>query len=81
MVDRNRTDEIHSLRGPVDRSALLTVRTIIEREEPLATPSLDDFLNPTVLEVSLDDGLCSAESARIDVQWTTEADYKFHYSH
>ncbi|MFC7190369.1 hypothetical protein [Halocatena marina] len=80
MMGRNETDESHSLRGPIDRSALLTIRTIIEREEPLAAPSLDDYLNPTVLEVLLDDGLCRAESARIDVQWTTQADYKFHYT-
>ena len=80
MGERDETDESHSLRGPIDRPALLRIRDIIEREEPLATPSLDDYLNPTVLEVSLDDGLCSAEAARIDVQWTTQADYKFHYT-
>lgn len=80
MVMRNGTDESHSLRGPIDRPVLLTIRDIIEREEPFAAPSLDDYLNPTVLEVPLDDGLCSAESARIDVQWTTRADYKFHYT-
>jgi hypothetical protein len=74
------TNEPHSLRGPIDRSALLTIRDLIAREEPLATPSLDDSLNPTVVEVPLDDGLCSAESARIDGQWTTRADYKFHYT-
>ena len=80
MVKRNETDESHSLRGPIDRPALLTIRDIIEREEPLAAPSLDDYLNPTLLEVPLDDGLCCAESARIDVQWTTQADYKFYYT-
>lgn len=74
------TNEAHSLRGPIDRAALLTIRNVIEREEPLATPALDDYLNPTVLEVTLEDGLCSADSARIDVQWTTRADYKFHYT-
>lgn len=80
MVENPETDEFHSLRGPIDRPALLTIRDIIERGEPLAAPSLDDYLNPTVLEVLLDDGLCRAESARIDVQWTTQADYKFHYT-
>lgn len=74
------TGEGHSLRGPIDRSALLTIRDIIRREEPLATPSLDDFLNPTVLDVSLNDGLCCADAARIEVQWTTRRDYKFHYT-
>lgn len=80
MGERNGTDESHSLRGPIDRPALLTIRDVIEREEPLATPSLDDYLDPTVLEVLLDDGLRGAESARIDVQWTTRSDYKFHYT-
>jgi hypothetical protein len=72
--------EAHSLRGPIDRPALLTIRNIIDRDEPLATPILDDYLNPTVLEVTLDDGLCRADSSRIDVQWTIQADYKFHYT-
>lgn len=35
--------------------------------EPLATAVLDDFLNPTTLEVTLNDGLCGAESARLDI--------------
>jgi hypothetical protein len=73
-------DEAHSLRGPIDRPTLIQIRDIIETEEPLATPSLDDYLNPTVLEVQLDDGLCDADSARIDVQWTTRGDYKYHYT-
>ena len=72
--------ETHSLRGPIDRPALLTIQNIIDRDEPLATPILDDYLNPTVLEVTLDDGLCRADSSRIDVQWTIQADYKFHYT-
>ncbi|WP_306060375.1 hypothetical protein [Natronococcus wangiae] len=76
MAGTPKTNESHSLRGPIDRPALLTIRDVIEREEPLATPALDDYLNPMVLE----DGLCSADFARIDVQWTTRADYKFHYT-
>jgi hypothetical protein len=73
-------DEPHSLCGPVDRAALVTIRRVVEREEPLATPALDDCLDPTVLEVEFDDGLRGADSARIDVQWTTEADYTYHYT-
>lgn len=80
MAGTPKTNEAHSLRGPIDRAALLTIRNVIEREEPLATPVLDDYFNPTVLEIMLEDGLCSADSARIDVQWTTRADYKFHYT-
>lgn len=72
--------EDHTLRGAVDRPALLSIRDIIEEMEPLATAYLDDYLNPSVLEVSLDDGLCDADGARIDVQWTTQNDYKFHYT-
>jgi hypothetical protein len=72
--------ESHTLRGPVDRAALITIRDEFESREPLSTPGLDDFVNPTVLEVGLDDGLLDADSARIDVRWTTRGDYKFHYT-
>lgn len=72
--------EFHSLRGPIDRPALLTIRDVFESEEPLATPTLDEFLNPRVLEVQYDHGLLNAESCRIDVQWTTHNDYKYHYT-
>ena len=72
--------EDHTLRGAIDRPALLTIRDIIEEMEPLATARLDDYLNPSVLKVTLDDGLCDADGARIDVQWTTQDDYKFHYT-
>lgn len=72
--------ESHSLRGPVDRSALITIRDEFESREPLSTTALDDFVNPTVLEVELDDGLLDADAARIDVRWTTRGDYKFHYT-
>lgn len=72
--------EPHSLRGAVDRPALCEIRDEIDRLEPLATPELDDFLDPSVLEVQLDDGLCEADAARIDVRWTTCDDYAFHYT-
>lgn len=71
--------ESHSLRGPIDRPALITIRDVVDDEEPLATAQLDDFLNPTVLEITFEEGLCGADSARIDVQWTTWDDYKYHY--
>lgn len=73
-------DESHSLRGPVDRSALITIRDIFVELEPLATAALDDFLDPRGLEVRYSDGLLSAERSRIDVEWTTRDDYKFHYT-
>jgi len=72
--------EEHILRGAIDRPALLTIRNIIGEMEPLATTGLDDYLSPSVLEVTLDDGLCDADGARIDVQWTIQNDYKFHYT-
>ena len=80
MVETPGTDESHSLRGPIDRAALLTIRDVISREEPLAMPTLDDYLNPTTVEVQLQDGLGDATAARIDIQWTTTSDYKFHYT-
>lgn len=74
------SSESHSLRGPIDRAALGSIRDAIEREEPLAAPALDDVVDPRVLEVRLDDGLCDADSARLDVRWTTRDDYAFHYT-
>lgn len=74
------TDEKHTLRGPTDRPALLKIREVVNREEPLATAELDDYLSPETLEVAFDDGLCDADTARMDIQWTTRNDYKFHYT-
>lgn len=80
MAGAPNPDEPHSLRGLIDRAVLITIRDVINDEEPLATARLDDYLDPRTLEVTYDDGLCSAESARIDVQWTTQNDYSFHYT-
>lgn len=80
MNDRPEQAEDHTLRGATDRPALLTIRDIIEEMEPLASAQLDNYLNPMVLEVTLDDGLCDADEARIDIEWTTRNDYKFHYT-
>lgn len=80
MGDILGTDESHSLRGPIDRAVLIGIRDVISAHEPLATATIDDFLNPRVLEVRIEDGLRDAESAHIDVQWTTCGDYAFHYT-
>jgi hypothetical protein len=80
MSDAPDRAETHTLRGATDRPALLTIRDSIEEMEPLATAELDDYLNPSVLEVALDDGLCEADEAKIDIQWTTQDDYKVHYT-
>jgi len=74
------SEESHSLRGAIDRKALITIRDLYAEEEPLATAHLDDYLSPYLLTIELDDGLLDAQSARIDVQWTTHGDYKFHYT-
>ena len=52
--------ETHTLRGATDRPALLTIHDVVEEMEPLATPELNDYLHPSVLNVELDDGLCAA---------------------
>jgi len=80
MADSPTQTEAHTLRGATDRPALLTIRDVVEEMEPLATPELDDYLHPSVLEVVLDDGLCAADDARIDIEWTTRGEYKFHYT-
>ena len=80
MEGHDGTDERHTLRGPTDRVALIAIREIFNAAEPLASAELDDYLDPETLEVTLADGLCGADTARIDVQWTTRNDYKFHYT-
>lgn len=80
-MDRQDGDaERHALRGPIDRSAMLAMRDVVTTVEPLATAGLDDVLDPRSLRVRLDDGLCGADSARIDARWTVEGDYSFHYT-
>ena len=77
MVGRR---ESHSLRGAIDRPALLTIRDVLNDEEPLATAELDDYLDPSKVAATFETGLCGANSCRIDIQWTTQDDYKFHYT-
>jgi len=72
--------ESHSLRGAIDREALITIRDLYTSDEPLATAHLDDYLSPQLLTIELEDGLLDAQTARIEIQWTTHADYKFHYT-
>lgn len=80
MGDTDETSESHSLRGPVDRPAMVTIRDVFNDVEPLATATLDDFLDPRTVEVEFDEGLCGATAARLDVEWTTRDDYRFHYT-
>lgn len=80
MSGRDSTVESHALRGPTDRGALIDFRDAFSQEEPLAAGALDDFLNPDELRIALTDGVGAAESARIDVIWTTKDDYNIHYT-
>ena len=80
MEDTPAQSELHTLRGAADRPTLLKNRDIVEEMETLATAELEDYFNTAVLEVEFDDGLCGADEARIDIQWTTRGDYKFHYT-
>jgi len=80
MGGQRTVEEGHSLRGPIDRTALLAIREVFTADEPLATTELDDYLDPRTLRVTYDDGLCGADTARIEIQWTTRDDYKFHYT-
>jgi len=80
MAGTGPSSELHSLAGPIDRPALIRIRDVVNAAEPLATAQLDDFVDPHCLVVSLDDGLREAETARLDVEWTTRDDYKFHYT-
>lgn len=72
--------ESHSLRGSTDRGALIDFRDVFNRQEPLADGELDDFFDPDELRITLSDGVGAAESAHLDIVWTTENDYNIHYA-
>lgn len=72
--------ETHALRGAPDGTALRQFRHIFETQEPLASGQLDDVINPQTLELHLSDGVGQAETARIDVRWSTTNDYNVHYT-
>ena len=80
MTGNRGAAETHSLRGPIDRAALTRIRDVVEETEPLASARLDDPLDPGLLQIELAEGLRGAETARIDVRWTTRDDYAFHYT-
>ena len=72
--------ESHALRGAPDGKALRRFREIFETQEPLACGEVDDVLNPQTLALHLSDGVGPAETARIDVRWSTTDDYNIHYT-
>lgn len=80
MTSSRPADESHALRGPTDRGALLDFLRTFERMEPFASGSLDDFLDPSDLQIELSDGIGPAERSRFDVVWTTRDDYSIHYT-
>jgi len=71
--------ESHALRGASDGQALRTFRDVFETQEPLASGELDDAVNPQELELRLSDSVGDADTARIDVRWSTRNDYNVHY--
>lgn len=74
-------DEVaHRLRGAIDGDVLFTIRDVFDRHTPLATTTVDDRVNPSVLMVELTAGLQEDTTGRFDIQWTTEGDYKCHYT-
>lgn len=72
--------EPHALRGATDRGSLGDFRDVFEEMEPLADAELDDPVNPRELRIRLQDGVGTADAARIDVEWTTVGDHKAHYT-
>lgn len=70
----------HRLRGAIDGDVLVTIRDLFVREEPLASATVDDLVNPTTTTVELTAGLFEGATGRFDIQWTIEGDYEFHYT-
>jgi len=67
--------------GPIDASALRTIRDLIVDLEPLVeSATLDDPLNPRTLSVGLADGVGAASTARLDVRWSLQGNYAAHYT-
>lgn len=72
--------ESHTLRGEIDRHALIDFRDSVEEIEPLASAELDDYVDPDELNIYLDDGIAHSSGGRFDVRWSTQNDYNIHYS-
>ena len=66
--------------GQVYLPALQRIRDLWMDLEPLvAETGYDDQVAPTELRIELTDGLDDAETARLDIQWSTLDNYSFHY--
>ena len=66
--------------GEIYLPALERIRNLCIDLEPLVgETAFDDPLSPTVVQITLTDGLGVADAARIDVQWSVLGNYSFHY--
>jgi hypothetical protein len=59
---------------------MVDIRDQFEREDGIASAELDDFIDPSTINVHLENGLGDADHCRIDITWTTLDDYTFHYT-
>lgn len=67
--------------GAIDAAALRKTRDLFVEMEPLVeSATLDGTMNPQTLDVELADGVGDASTARIDVQWSVDGNYAFHYT-
>jgi hypothetical protein len=67
--------------GPLDEAALEEMRTVFERQEPLATEiGFPSLIDPQELRVSLDGGIGDATEARLDVRWFRSGYYNIHHT-
>jgi hypothetical protein len=66
--------------GPIYLPALQRIRDLWLELEPLVeATAYDDIVAPTELQIRLSDGLGTADTARIDIQWSERGMYSFHY--
>lgn len=66
--------------GQIDLPALQRIRDLWLDLEPLVVgTAYDDLVDPTELQIELDDGVAEATAARIDIQWSDRQYYSFHY--
>jgi hypothetical protein len=76
MTGGDRSDEF----GQIDLSALRRIQDLWITIEPLVVDTAyDDLVDPTMVRIELGDGIATATTARIDVQWSDRGNYSFHY--
>ena len=69
-----------SLGALLELPALQRSRDLWLELEPLVDETAyDNIVAPTELQISLEDGLCDADSARLDIQWSELEMYSFQY--